>query len=115
MRIEIRVTHIPARGTSDPWEVATAVVDGQEFTARSRSSCISALARLLVEAGVPDQPWQSVNAAGMVCLRGPSLHRLAGRTVSESDRGGLRAVKYQPRPPAAGGQERLPEVEPVAE
>jgi hypothetical protein len=34
---------------------------------------------MLVEAGVPDQPWQTVNAAGTVCLRGRSIHGLAAR------------------------------------
>lgn len=37
-------------------EVPTAEVDGQRYEARSRSSGEAALARVLVAAGVPDQP-----------------------------------------------------------
>ena len=66
--------------------------------ARSRLSCEAALARVLVEAGVPDQPWQTVNVAGTVCLRGKSLHRLAQRTVVEPDNERLRQARFQPRP-----------------
>ena len=53
--IEMHISHIPAEGTSDPWEVATAVVDGRKFVAKSHSSCEVKLARMLVAAGVPDQ------------------------------------------------------------
>jgi hypothetical protein len=79
--IEMRISHIPAKDTSDPWEVATAVVDGRKFVARSQSSCEAKLARTLVAAGVPDQPWQSFSATRTPSLRGRSLHRLAGLTV----------------------------------
>ena len=60
--IEMRISHIPAKDTSDPWEVATAVVDGRKFVAKSQfSSCGRKLARMLVAAAaVPDRPWQSL-------------------------------------------------------
>jgi hypothetical protein len=104
--IDIHMTTDPGKGTSDPAEIATATVDGHDYTARSRSSGISALARTLVEAGTPDQPWQATNAAGMPCLRGPSLHGLARRTITESDKGGLRVGKYTPFAAARGAQGR---------
>jgi hypothetical protein len=80
--IEMHISHIPAQGTSDPWEVATAVVDGRKFVARSQSfSCEVKLARMLVAAGVPDQSWQSYTATGTASLRGRSLVRLAGVAI----------------------------------
>jgi hypothetical protein len=60
-------------------EIAAATVDGQRYEARSRSQCEAALAYKLVEAGVPDQSWQTVNDRGIVCLRGKSLRGLAAR------------------------------------
>ena len=55
------------------------MVDGRKFVAKSQfSSCERKLARMLVAGGVPDQPWQSLNATGVASLRGRSLHRLAG-------------------------------------
>lgn len=81
-----------------PRETATATWDGREYRAESRSSCECALARILMAAGVPDQPWQTVHANGTTGLRGRSLHRLAGFTVSEGDRDGLRLKKYVPHP-----------------
>jgi hypothetical protein len=61
------------------------VVDGHKFVARSQSSsCEVKLARMLVAAGVPDQPWQSLTATGVASLRGRSLLRLAGLTVRAS-------------------------------
>ncbi len=45
-----------------------------------------ALPRLLVAAGVPDQPWQA-ERTGRPVLRRPSLHRLAGLTISKDDTG----------------------------
>jgi hypothetical protein len=79
--IEMRISHIPAKDTSDPWEVATAVVDGRKFVTRPQASCEAKLASMLGAAGVPDQPWQSFTATGTPSLRGRSLHRLAGPTV----------------------------------
>jgi len=92
----MRIAFMPGRGTSAPREVATATIDGREYRAESHSSCECALARMLVAAGVPDQPWQTVHADGTVGLRGKSLHRQAGLTVTESDRGGLRLRKFTP-------------------
>jgi hypothetical protein len=72
-------------------------VDGQRYEVRSRSSCEAALARMLVEAGLPDQPWQTINAAGAICLRDKSIYRLAQMTVEEPDDGRLRAARFRPR------------------
>jgi hypothetical protein len=56
-----------------------------------------ALARVLVNAGVPDQPWQCVNDSGQRSVYGSSLHRLATRTVSEAA-GHVRWATWAPRP-----------------
>jgi len=50
-----------------------------------------ALARVLVEAGAPDQPWRVPGR-----LHGPSLHRLARLTVTETG-GGVRFGLYDGR------------------
>jgi hypothetical protein len=94
--IEIQVTFLSGRGTSRPREVATAMVGGQEYRAESRASCEAALARVLVGAGMPDQPWQTRTRTGTVSLRGRGLHWLAGHTIEESDKGGLKRVKFRP-------------------
>ena len=90
--IEMHLSFIPARGTHDPWEVASATVGGVAYSERSRSSCIAKLARTLVAAGVPDQPWQA--------LRGRSLHGIAKTTIMEGKRG-LQRVAWQPYPKIA--------------
>jgi hypothetical protein len=40
---------------------------------------------MLVAAGVPDQPWQSLTATGVASLRGRSLLRLAGVAMKAKD------------------------------
>jgi len=58
-----------------------------------RADSAAALARLLVAAGVPDQPWETRTAAGTRSLFGPSLHGLAGLVAEESS---LRWRRYRP-------------------
>ena len=80
------------------WEAATEF-DGNAYSAASRHGAPQALARVLVAAGVPDQP---VEVHSEVCLfddgrtirteelkggiRCSSLHAMAGRTFNEGDR-----------------------------
>jgi hypothetical protein len=53
------------------------------FEAGSRYGATMAVARQLVEAGCPDQPWEA-GRPGKRDLIGPSLHRLARLTVVEN-------------------------------
>jgi hypothetical protein len=96
--IQIKLSRIPAKGTSDPWEVASATLDGIAYSQRSRSTSIAKLARAIVEAGVQDQPWSAVSPNGTVALRGRSLHAIARTTITESDREGLRQRIWHPHP-----------------
>jgi hypothetical protein len=81
-----------------PLEVASAVLDDVTYRESSRSSCVAKLARALVAAGIPDQPWQAVSPNGTVALRGRSLHGIAKTTITESDRGGLGRRTWHPHP-----------------
>jgi hypothetical protein len=81
-----------------PREVASATVGGVDYSEASRSSCIAKLARALVAAGIPDQPWIAVAPTGTVALRGRSLHGIAKTTITESDRGGLARRIWHPHP-----------------
>jgi len=77
---------------------ATAEWEGQSFIARSWHGVTMALARQLVGAGCPDQPWEAHNAEGQRLLFGSSLHRLAQMTI-----GGDRFGRYQERPDFLSG------------
>jgi hypothetical protein len=74
---------------------ASAVWDGTTYTARTSHGAAMAVARTLMAAGCPDQPWQAVSPDGERLLHGGSLHRLANLTVSEAD-GRTRIVPYVP-------------------
>jgi hypothetical protein len=50
----------------------------QRVRREQAATCEAKLTKILVAAGVPDQPWQSLTATGVVSLRGRSLLRLAG-------------------------------------
>ena len=81
-----------------PWLIEC-TVDGTLYRARSRSGAPMALARLLVAAGIPDQPMRVTSAglAGATLYR--SIHRLAGRTIAESATGrGPKLVRFALRP-----------------
>ena len=64
---------------------------GQRYTAASSHGAAMALARQLVAAGAPDQPWCVPGR-----LHGRSLHGLARLTVTETD-GGVRFGLYDGR------------------
>ncbi len=75
---------------------ATAEWRGQTFAAHSKNGIVPALARVLIEAGCPDQPWRAERGGGVVML-GPSLARVAFVTVSDGDAAaGPRFTKYKP-------------------
>jgi hypothetical protein len=72
--------------------------NGQTFIARSRNGIEMKLARMLVEAGAPDQPWETYGIDGRKRLSGPSLHRLAKLDVQQSGSTGTpRIVRYRPK------------------
>ena len=104
-------------GAAQPDRAAT-IWNGHTFTARSAHGASMAVARQLVVAGCPDQPWQAVSPAGQRLLHGGSLHRLARLAVSETD-GRTRIVPYAPDPrfPVEGADQdggRLPDEVPIA-
>ena len=89
---------VPARGDRAPYDVAQAHYRGRLWQASSRNGATMVLARDLVAAGVPDGPWRAVDRDGRSCFGGGSLHRLAGLTVKERDRQGLRIEGWTPAP-----------------
>jgi hypothetical protein len=81
---------------------------GVQHQAKSRSGAITALARKLVDNGMPDWPWQAVGVLdedhdGLRCF-GRSLHRLAGLTVVDT-RSGPHFRRWRPDTDAIGGED----------
>lgn len=76
-----------------PSDVATATWNGVTFTTSSAHGACMALARELVAAGCPDQPWQTTDEDGKRSLHGPSLHGLARLTIK-----GDRFARWRPYP-----------------
>lgn len=75
--------HEEAGRTPGFW-IAEAVIDGTPYAARSQHGAPHELARLLVTAGIPDQPMivRSFGLAGHATYR--SLHTAAKRTITEN-------------------------------
>ncbi len=65
-------------------DIATTRWNDQDWSATSTHGATMDLARKLVAAGCPDQPWQAVGTDGARRVFGKSLHRLATRTITES-------------------------------
>ena len=72
-------------------------VGGVTYAAQSKASAICELCRVLVAAGVADAPWQAFRA-GQPVMTGLSIHRMAGCTISETDKQGPRWVRWKPYP-----------------
>jgi hypothetical protein len=85
----------PARPqSSGEFFTATARWSGREFSARTQGGVTMALARELVAAGVPDQPWQAARD-GKVVMTGPSLTGVAALAISDPAEGaGPRFKKF---------------------
>jgi hypothetical protein len=68
---------------------------GHDFATHGsrRAASAAALARSLVSAGAPDQPWESYTPTGTRSLFGPSLHALARLSADESS---MRWRRYRP-------------------
>ena len=83
-------------------------LDGQRYSARSRHGAPNELARVLVSAGVPDQPVEVRHAGVKGCLSWRSLHEMARWTYKESAGVPLRRVRWRPLPDfTAAGRGRI--------
>lgn len=71
-------------------ERASCEVDGVPFSADSRNGSIHALCRKLLEADVPDQPWEVPGR-----IKGTSIAWMADHSISEVS-GQARTVRYRP-------------------
>ncbi len=106
IRMELTARYTSQGGRRD---CATCEWWGRRFEAVSRHGATMALARLLVEAGCPDLPWEA-GRPGKRDMFGPSLHRLAGLTVEENDHHGPVFRPFKPRSAEAGrSQDRVEE------
>jgi hypothetical protein len=76
--------------------IAETSIDGSPYQARSHSSTPCALARKLVDAGIPDQPVRATQPGLAGHIEWRSLHTLATRTISESASTPIRAERWQP-------------------
>ncbi|MCU4161275.1 hypothetical protein AiwAL_14375 [Acidiphilium sp. AL] len=76
-------------------DIAEAMFAGQSYTATSRNGATMKLARMLVADGCPDQPVEARGRDDGLRFTVPSLHRLARLTISEPDRGGIRAIPFR--------------------
>ncbi len=77
-------------------DTAEATHGGELYRATSRHGCTMALARQIVAAGAPDQPWQAIGPDGAVWFRGASLHNLSRLTIEDGE-SGLRWRRWTPR------------------
>ena len=76
---------------------AAATVEGVTYTARARYGVVNAVARQLVEAGIPDGPVQSPygRSTGVGWkIEYRSLHQMAERTVAEGPTQPVRGRKW---------------------
>lgn len=73
-------------------------VEGRRYSARSRHGAPNQLARVLVSAGVPDQPLEVRQTGIKRGLSYRSLHELARWTYEESAMVPLRRVRWKPAP-----------------
>ena len=67
-------------------ETASATWNGRVFQASSANGATMALARQLVAAGCPDQPWEACGIDQQRRFYGQRLHRLAKLSVSTDGR-----------------------------
>jgi hypothetical protein len=77
---------------------AEAIIDDKRYSARSRRGGPFALARLLLAAGVADQPVLVTHAAMRGQMRYGSLHWMAEQTIEESARKPVHGTRYREFP-----------------
>lgn len=75
---------------------------GDTVAEHPKASAVHLLARKLVQAGAPDQPWEAYRS-GALCLRGRSLHELAAVDKRDAD-AGIKTTLWQPFPGDAEGE-----------
>jgi hypothetical protein len=95
----IKIRQWPLEGTRTPEKSAVfeaeCEVDGRRYSARSRRGAPNELARLLVSAGIVDQPVEVRHAGINGLIRYLSLHELAAWTFQESAKVPLRRVRWK--------------------
>lgn len=84
-------------GTRGVVWVAAAEVDGERHEVRVKGAATCALARMLVAAGVRDQPMEVCHAGIAGVMIWPSLHRAAELSITEGS-GLVNFVRYSPMP-----------------
>ena len=75
-------------------DLARCTWKGRTLETASRHGASMVLARQLVAAGCPDQPYEARDADGRLLFFGPSLYRLARLTIREADTIGPRIVPF---------------------
>jgi len=85
-------------GAPMPPDLATCEVEGRAYSAASRKGAMFKLCRVLVAAGIPDQPYEVLNTAapGIVSMRGQSIHASAGLKVLHRDARAPRFSRFAP-------------------
>lgn len=104
----ITITSVPlsrdgtsaAKGGGSLPDHASTLWNGVAYATPHGNGAVLKLARILVEAGCPDQPWETRNAEGHRSLYGHSLHQLSRLTVTDKT-GSARFAKWSPRPDLA--------------
>ena len=77
-------------------DIAETAWNASAYDTRSKTGAVFALARKLVDAGCPDQPWETRGDDGQRRLHGSSLHAIARLSVSSEPRPHF--TKWAPRP-----------------
>jgi hypothetical protein len=86
-------THYTGRGC--PWLISCEI-DGVTYSAASRSGAPYALARVLVAAGVLDQPMSVVSQGLKGDARYKSIHKMAGYTIGENATHPMHLTSWHP-------------------
>src|SRR5437763_1050838 len=95
----ITVYQRPQPGSATPdrpaYWVGEAIHDGKTYECISRYSPAGDIARVLIAAGVPDQPLEIVTAGIRGALVWPSMYRAAGVSYAEGASKPLHAVSFE--------------------
>jgi len=83
---------------------AEAVIDGERYSVRARRGAPFALARVLIAAGIPDQPVSVAHSSLRGAMTYRRLHRMAELTVKESAGTPVRLGRYEERPAFLSGE-----------
>jgi hypothetical protein len=101
----------PTRTPNDIcYHEAETFIEDRRYSARSRRGAPFALARILLVAGIPDQPVQVTNKGVRGHMSYRSLHRMAELTIVENARRPVGLGRYQEWPGACHGEPVLSRV-----